>query len=69
MSEAHASTNDSVQAELDWQARRKKWEEAGVVVPVRTTGVKIDWEALRFLPFTEQEVSRMLVELRRSGRL
>ena len=60
---------DIPRADVDWDGWRKYWEDAGVLVPARTKGVVTDLDSLGFLPFTEDEVSRMFLRLRRSGKL
>lgn len=70
MSDAKPDRREGVpRADEDWAAWRKYWEDAGVVVPARNPGAAVDWDALRFLPFTEEEVTRMFLRLRRTGRL
>ena len=56
-------------ADEDWDAWRKHWEDAGVFVRPAATGAVVDLESLQFLPFTEDEISRMFVRLRRTGKL
>ncbi|HEX8394327.1 MAG TPA: hypothetical protein VF665_18425 [Longimicrobium sp.] len=55
--------------EIDWDAWEKRLEAEGILVPGQESDNPIDWDALRFLPFTEDEVSAMFMELRNTGTL
>ncbi|HEX8394326.1 MAG TPA: hypothetical protein VF665_18420 [Longimicrobium sp.] len=55
--------------EIDWDARRKRLEEEGILVRGHESKTPIDWDALEFLPFTADEVSAMFMELRNTGKL